>query len=102
VGAYPDQVHADHDAGAPLCGDGARDEGGLARVRQRLLWIAANLWWWLRQVSGDADYENYMRRGSRDSCAGGSEDRVSRGAISAEEFYLENLRRKHSRINRCC
>jgi hypothetical protein len=101
MGAYSDQAHADHDACAALCG-GARGEGGLARFRQRLLGIAENLWWWLRQVSGDADYENYMRRGSRDSCASINQDRVSRGAISAEEFYLENLRRKHSRINRCC
>jgi hypothetical protein len=101
VGAYSDHAHAEHDACAALS-NGARGDGGLARFRQRLLWIAGNLWWWLRQVSGDADYENYMRRGSRDSCASGSEDRVSRGAISAEEFYLENLRRKHSRINRCC
>lgn len=101
MGAYLDQAHADHDACSALC-DAARREGGLARLRQRLLWIAGNLWWWLRQVSGDADYENYVRRGSRDSCSGGSEDPVSRRAISAEEFYLENLRRKHSRINRCC
>jgi hypothetical protein len=98
VRAYSDQAQADHDTRAALC-DGARGDGGLGRVRQRLLWIAGNLWWWLRQVSGDADYENYMRRGSR---AGGSEDRVFRVVISAEEFYLENLRRKHSRINRCC
>jgi hypothetical protein len=101
VGAYPDQAHADHDACAKLC-DGVRGGGGLARVRQRLHWIAGNFWWWLRQVSGDADYENYMRRSWSGSCAGGSEDRVSSAAISAEEFYLENLRRKHSRINRCC
>lgn len=101
MGAYSDQAQADHDACAALC-DGARGERGLARVRQRLLWIAGNLWWWLRQVSGDADYENYMRRGSRDSCPSINQNRVSRGAISAEEFYLENLRRKHSRINRCC
>ena len=101
MGAYPDQTHADHNAYAALR-DGAPGEGVLARVRQRLLWIVGNVWWWLRQVSGDADYENYMRRGSRDSCAGGSEVRCSLGAISAEEFYLENLRRKHSRINRCC
>ena len=101
MGAYPDQAHADHDACAELC-DRARGESGAAHVRQRLVWIAGNLWWWLRQVSGDADYENYVRRDSRNSGAGGNEDCVSRAAISAEEFYLENLRRKHSRINRCC
>lgn len=97
--AYLDQTHADRHASAPLR-DGERGEAGLARLRQTLLSIAANLWWWLRQVSGDADYENFLRSGSRHSCADRSG--VSRGAVSAEEFYLENLRRKHSRINRCC
>ena len=99
MGAYRDQTHRDNPACASLRG-GEQGETALARVRQTLLGITANLWWWLRQVSGDADYENYLHRGSRDSCAGGSG--VSRGAVSAEEFYLENLRRKHSRINRCC
>jgi hypothetical protein len=50
------------------------------------------IWWWLRQVFGDADYENYLRRAASDSHA----------PISAEDFYLQGLRRKHSRINRCC
>lgn len=100
MGAYSNRA-AGRDACGELCASG-QAEGGLVRVRQGLLWIAGSLWWWLRQVSGDADYENYLRRSSRDSCAGGSEDRSSLRAISAEEFYLENLRRKHSRINRCC
>lgn len=99
MGAYLDQTHADRNASAPLR-DGERGETGVARLRRTLLRFAGNLWWWLRQVSGDADYENFLRSGSRRSSAGGSG--VPRGAMSAEEFYLENLRRKHSRINRCC
>ena len=101
MGVYPNQRHADQHLCASLR-DGTRDEGGLERAGQWVLWIAGNLWWWLRQVSGDADYENYMRRGLRDSFASEPEGRVSRVALSAQEFYLENLRRKHSRINRCC
>lgn len=101
MGVYPDQSHVDRHACASLRGR-TRGEGELARVRRKVLWIAGNLWWWLRQVSGDADYENYMHRGSRDSCASGPEGRVPRRALSPKEFYLENLRRKHSRINRCC
>lgn len=50
------------------------------------------LWWWLRQVSGDAAYENYLswaaRRGGR--------------VCSREEFYLESLRRRYSGVSRCC
>jgi len=51
------------------------------------------LWWWLRQVSGDAAYENYLswaeRRGVGRVC-------------SREEFYLESLRRRYSGVSRCC
>ena len=51
------------------------------------------LWWWLRQVSGDAAYENYLswavRRGSGPVC-------------SREEFYVESLQRRYRGVSRCC
>jgi hypothetical protein len=49
----------------------------------------AGLWWWLRQLSGDAAYESYLR---------------SAGApiLSRQEFYLDSLRRKYSGVSRCC
>lgn len=55
------------------------------------------LWWFLRQVSGDAAYENYLRR----QCA------VHKGAmrdaiLSRQEFYLDALRRRYSGVSRCC
>jgi hypothetical protein len=66
--------------------------GLTASFAEKLRQFVRGGWWWLRQVSGDADYENYVRRAARNSCA----------PISAEEFYLRELRRKHSKINRCC
>jgi Selenoprotein, putative len=48
-------------------------------------------WSWLRQVSGDAAYENYLR------CAGRSVPPLSRAA-----FYLDSLRRRYSTVSRCC
>jgi hypothetical protein len=58
------------------------------------------VWWWLRQVSGDAAYENYLasraRRGEGTRCCG------SERAVSREEFYLESLRRRYSGVSRCC
>jgi len=60
-------------------------------------------WWYLRQVTGDAAYDNYLRHKARHGCAhSGSEGHGSGQAISAEEFYVEQLRRKYSRISRCC
>ena len=72
-------------------------------VREKLLNIFRSCWWWWRQVSGDAAYENYVRRAMR-----GSPEHAAYGPcnaekiVSAEQFYLDRLRREHSRINRCC
>ncbi len=50
-------------------------------------------WWWLRQVSGDAAYENYLAWAAR---------RRPGQMCSREEFYLESLRRRYSGVSRCC
>ncbi len=54
------------------------------------------LWWWLRQITGDAAYENYL-----------AHHRVApqtrnAAAMTREQFYADSLRRKYSTINRCC
>jgi uncharacterized short protein YbdD (DUF466 family) len=53
----------------------------------RFSWVA------LRQWSGDAAYERYVECVVKD---GGTV------AMSEEEFYVEQLKRKYSRPNRCC
>jgi hypothetical protein len=57
-----------------------------ARVRLalRLLWRRFREW------SGDAAYDTYASRV-------GKEERLNR-----EAFYLDSLRRRYSRPNRCC
>jgi hypothetical protein len=67
-------------------------------------------WWWLRQVSGDAAYENYLqgtsrppgvaRAGTVSAAHGGPVARASE--LSPEEFYLDTLERKYARPCRCC
>jgi hypothetical protein len=53
--------------------------------------IVGRVWSWLRAVSGDDAYEAYVSRPGR------------RGARpSREEFYVDELRRKYSRVDRCC
>jgi uncharacterized short protein YbdD (DUF466 family) len=53
--------------------------------------IAGRVWSWLRAVSGDDAYEAYVSRPGRPGAA-----------PSREEFYVDELRRKYSRLNRCC
>lgn len=51
----------------------------------------ATAWWWLRQVTGDAAYDNYLH-------SSGSQPHN----LSRVQFYRDSLRRKYSSINRCC
>lgn len=70
--------------------------------------VTRAVWWFLRQVSGDAAYENYLRsqqrkgasapRGICEAPAGNLPTRV----LSREEFYLDALRRRYSAVSRCC
>jgi hypothetical protein len=78
--------------------------GGLMRntyIRVRI--AAAKLWWAVRQIFGDAAYENYLRNFNLrvESLQGG----VTGGPpspLSPADFYLDSLRRRYSRISRCC
>jgi uncharacterized short protein YbdD (DUF466 family) len=56
-------------------------------------------WLWLREVTGDAAYENYLRH-----CAASEAGSVASTGkrMSRAEFYSDSLRRKYSTINRCC
>ena len=89
------------------------------RLRSVLLSAMAKFWWWLRQVTGDAAYENYLGLASRRSrtvartapnaarhangCElHGSGSHGSGVAITREQFYVDRLRRKYAKISRCC
>ena len=65
----------------------------IARMREGL----RNAWWMVRQITGDAEYENYL--------AAKEEARNSQGCerkMTQEEFYVDSLRRRYSRVSRCC
>jgi uncharacterized short protein YbdD (DUF466 family) len=51
-------------------------------------------WRGLREWCGDTAYERYLRSLAARECK-------SR-ALTAEEFYVEQLNRRYSRPNRCC
>jgi len=54
-------------------------------------WIEL-VWQYLREVSGENDYARYRARALAQGIA----------PLSPGEFYVAQLRRKYSRINRCC
>ena len=51
-------------------------------------------WRGVREWCGDTAYEHYLRSVARRSDAS--------VALTAEQFYLEQLSRRYSRPNRCC
>ena len=61
---------------------------------------AAKLWWAIRQIFGDAAYEIYLRSASMNSRS--AQDGNSPPPMSPADFYLDSLRRRYSRISRCC
>lgn len=52
----------------------------------------ASLWNYLRAVMGDQAYERYLEVARRDGVK----------PLSAEEFYVESLERRYSKVSRCC
>jgi uncharacterized short protein YbdD (DUF466 family) len=58
----------------------------------RLVSIFRAAWNYLREASGENDYARYRVRALVQGIP----------AMTAERFYLEQLRRKYSQINRCC
>ncbi len=50
------------------------------------------VWQFLREVSGENDYGRYRTRMLA----------IGERPLSAEDFYVEKLRRIYSRPNRCC
>ena len=63
-------------------------------VKKILRRCMRRFWRGLREWSGDTAYEQYLRSISRapGACP----------ALTARQFYLEQLERRYSRPNRCC
>jgi uncharacterized short protein YbdD (DUF466 family) len=59
------------------------------------------LWWWLRQVCGDAAYENYVKAAARRG-QGHALACENDAVLSPEQFYLDALRRRYTGVSRCC
>ena len=56
--------------------------------------LARRFWRGVREWCGDAAYERYLRSLASRRCEA--------RALTAEEFYVEQLNRRYARPNRCC
>jgi len=63
-------------------------------VYDRLNRMLVGIWRGIREWSGDAAYERYTRAQKRRGCEA--------ALLSREEFYLEELQKRYSRVSRCC
>ena len=63
-------------------------------VRTGNVGLLNRAWSWLRQVTGDAAYDDYLRHAVRKT--------ASQQLLSRAEFYQESLRRRYSTVSRCC
>ena len=65
----------------------------MRKAATRITRFARRFWRGIREWSGDAEYERYLRS----SVVQGESRR-----LSAQEFYVQQLNRRYSRPNRCC
>ena len=59
------------------------------------LWSAvARVWLGIREWCGDAAYERYLKSQKRTTCTA--------LLLTREQFYVEQLQKRYSRLSRCC
>jgi hypothetical protein len=76
------------------------NKGATMEIRAKAVGLLRGAWSWVRQVSGDAAYENYLRCNTSRADTGGST--APAPLLSRAEFYLDSLRRRYSSVSRCC
>jgi uncharacterized short protein YbdD (DUF466 family) len=59
--------------------------------------VLEKAWRYLREVTGDAAYENYVKY-----CAAKKSNLNPPKRMTRSDFYSDALKRKYSTINRCC
>ena len=63
-------------------------------LRGRAKVLLRRVWRGIREWCGDAAYERYVKSHLKHSC--------ETTPLSREEFYLQQLRKRYSRVSRCC
>jgi uncharacterized short protein YbdD (DUF466 family) len=62
--------------------------------QSRLKAGARRIWRGIREWCGDTAYERYVQSHARNS--------YGLPLLSREEFYIEQLQKRYSRVSRCC
>ena len=65
-----------------------------ANSRTSVFNVLSRVWFGIREWCGDAAYERYVK--SHKKCSSNST------LLTREEFYVSQLQKKYSRVNRCC
>lgn len=66
----------------------------ISSLRKRAARAAALAWRGVREWCGDAAYDRYLQSQAKHRCGA--------RALSREQFYLEQLHKRYSRVSRCC
>ena len=61
---------------------------------KRMRRAMARVWLGIREWCGDAAYERYLKSQKRTTC--------SAALLTREQFYVEQLQKRYSRVSRCC
>jgi uncharacterized short protein YbdD (DUF466 family) len=63
-------------------------------LSERLWSVVARVWLGIREWCGDAAYDRYLKSQKRTTCTA--------VLLTREQFYLEQLQKRYSRVSRCC
>lgn len=66
----------------------------IANLFEQIRKLAARVWLGVREWCGDAAYERYLKTRAKHTCGA--------ALLSREEFYVEQLQKRYSRVSRCC
>jgi len=66
----------------------------ILKLPRRISAALARVWRGIREWCGDAAYERYTRGHARHHCG--------KALLTREQFYLEELQKRYSRVSRCC
>jgi uncharacterized short protein YbdD (DUF466 family) len=67
---------------------------GETSLRKHIARAASSFWRGVREWCGDAAYERYLEAHAKHGCGA--------AMLSREDFYVEQLQKRYSRVSRCC
>ena len=69
-------------------------KGRAGNLSEQMCSAVARVWLGIREWCGDAEYDRYLKSQKRKTC--------SAVLLTREQFYVEQLQKRYSRVSRCC